>query len=140
MAMQRLLRISALAVLLTIVFFYPLMAPTPHRIDEEHFKLVRTGMTAADVEAIFGVAPGVYDRVDMLGTSDDPIIAMQNDQRAISVRILHDSKQRHWGSRHGVFFIALDEHDRVSGTNVWSGGRPLTESTWKRWWRKLWHQ
>jgi hypothetical protein len=41
--------------------FYPLLAPTPHRIDQAHFELIQNGLTRADVEAIFGVPPGQHD-------------------------------------------------------------------------------
>jgi hypothetical protein len=44
-----------------VIGFYPLLAPTPHRIDQAHFELIQDGMTKADVEAIFGVPPGRYD-------------------------------------------------------------------------------
>jgi hypothetical protein len=61
--MQRFLRISAVTALALITFLYPLGAPPRHRIDERHFKLIRPGMTEAEVEAIFGAPAGVYDWV-----------------------------------------------------------------------------
>jgi hypothetical protein len=54
-------KLLLVAILLGVVGFYPLLAPTPHRIDQEHFELIQTGMTKAEVEAIFGVPPGRYD-------------------------------------------------------------------------------
>src|SRR5262245_24683100 len=51
-----------LALLITsIVFFYPLLGPTPHRIDRAHADLIMERMTKDQVEAIFGVAAGQYD-------------------------------------------------------------------------------
>jgi hypothetical protein len=55
------LRILVLAVAVAVVFAFPLLAPTAHRIDQAHFELIQDGMTRADVEAIFGVPPGKYD-------------------------------------------------------------------------------
>src|SRR5262245_33955381 len=47
-----------------ITFFYPLLAPTQHRIDEAHAKMIVKGMTYAQVEAVFGVSPGDYDSAE----------------------------------------------------------------------------
>lgn len=38
--MRRFVRILALAMLAVVVGFYPLLAPTPHRIDQTHFELI----------------------------------------------------------------------------------------------------
>ena len=46
---------------LLVTLFYPLLAPTPHRIDEAHFKQIRIGMTLEEVASIFGAPPGKYD-------------------------------------------------------------------------------
>src|SRR5947207_1673873 len=58
---HRIRRGSLVALIAGITFFYPLLAPTPHRIDETHFSLVEKGMSRAEIEAIFGVPPGEYD-------------------------------------------------------------------------------
>jgi len=59
--MGRFSRLLLIALLAVVAGFYPLLAPTPHRIDREHFDLIQVGMTKAEVEAIFGVPPGSYD-------------------------------------------------------------------------------
>ncbi len=50
-----------LALLLMILFFYPMLAPPVHRIDADHFALIRNGMSLDEVELIFGVPAGHYD-------------------------------------------------------------------------------
>lgn len=50
-----------IASVVVVLGFYPLLAPTPHRIDQAHFELIKQGMAKADVEAIFGVPAGQYD-------------------------------------------------------------------------------
>jgi len=57
------------ALVALVAFFYPLLAPTPHRIDETHFKLIEQGMSRAQVEAIFGVPPGEYDWAEADGAA-----------------------------------------------------------------------
>jgi hypothetical protein len=59
--MRRFSRLLLLVLVAIVIGFYPLLAPTPHRIDQAHFELIQDGMTKADVEAIFGVPPGQYD-------------------------------------------------------------------------------
>jgi hypothetical protein len=59
--MHRLNRLTLLVLLVVVAFFYPVLAPTAHRIDREHFALITHGMTEADVEAILGAPAGVYD-------------------------------------------------------------------------------
>jgi hypothetical protein len=46
---------------LLVTLFYPLLAPTPHRIDEAHYEQISVGMTLADVESRFGAPAGSYD-------------------------------------------------------------------------------
>src|SRR5688572_28634593 len=58
---RRIARTALLLAVAGILFFYPLIAPPAHRIDESHLAMVRPGMTEADVEGIFGVPPGEYD-------------------------------------------------------------------------------
>jgi hypothetical protein len=59
--MRRFSRLLLLALVAIVIGFYPLLAPTPHRIDQEHFDLIQEGMMKADVEAIFGVPAGNFD-------------------------------------------------------------------------------
>src|SRR6266581_1418040 len=47
--------------LVGLLGLYPLLAPTPHRIDRAHADLIVQGMTKEQVEAIFGVPVGQYD-------------------------------------------------------------------------------
>jgi hypothetical protein len=46
---------------LLVTLFYPLLAPTPHRIDQAHYEQIGVGMTLADVESRFGAPAGAYD-------------------------------------------------------------------------------
>jgi len=48
-------RILLSLLIASITFFYPLLAPTPHRIDQAHADLITKGMPREQVEAIFGV-------------------------------------------------------------------------------------
>jgi hypothetical protein len=52
---------SVIMLLIGTLFLYPLLAPTPHRIDEAHFQLIAEGMTEAEAGAIFGAPAGAYD-------------------------------------------------------------------------------
>src|SRR5262245_63526578 len=54
-------RMLLAALIASITFFYPLLAPSPHRIDPDHFEFIVAGMTKEQVEAIFGVPAGKYD-------------------------------------------------------------------------------
>ena len=56
--MRRWNRIPLAALIVLITFLYPLLAPTPHRIDGVHADLITTGLTKDQVEAIFGVPAG----------------------------------------------------------------------------------
>src|SRR5882724_1665622 len=47
------------ALLLMILFFYPMLASPVHRIDSDHF--IRNGMSLDEVELILGVPAGHYD-------------------------------------------------------------------------------
>lgn len=46
---------------LLVTFFYPLLAPPAHRIDEAHFEQINVGMSLEDVESRFGAPAGSYD-------------------------------------------------------------------------------
>jgi hypothetical protein len=54
-------RLLLLALVIMVTVAYPLLAPTPHRIDPAHFEMIAAGMTQAEVEAILGVPAGNYD-------------------------------------------------------------------------------
>jgi succinate dehydrogenase flavin-adding protein (antitoxin of CptAB toxin-antitoxin module) len=70
------------ALIAGVTFFYPLLAPTPHRIDEAHFRQIQAGMTRAQVEAIFGAPPGEYDWAE----ADGSALAFFQSAIALSVR------------------------------------------------------
>src|SRR5437773_11169837 len=53
--------------LVGLLGLYPLLAPTPHRIDQAHADLIVQGMTKEQVEAIFGVPAGQYDWAEQDG-------------------------------------------------------------------------
>jgi hypothetical protein len=44
-----------------ILFFHPMLAPRVHRIDSDHFALIRNGISLDEVERILGVPAGRYD-------------------------------------------------------------------------------
>jgi len=68
--MKKRIRRGLLMTLVAVVaFFYPLLAPMPHRVDETHFNLIEKGMSRAQVEAIFGVPPGEYDWAESDGSA-----------------------------------------------------------------------
>ena len=59
---MRRLRLSLpVGLLLLVTFFYPMLAPTAHRIDEAHFEQISVGMTLEEVESRFGTPAGSYD-------------------------------------------------------------------------------
>jgi hypothetical protein len=149
---QRVGRIGVAVGLIAITLFLPLLAPMPHRIDKTHFQLIKPGMTEAEVEAIFGVPAGGYDwtvrdenmRIDVLTTFmpgwDEKIPA---DQPAYSGRTMFISAQhgpnprlQTWFSRHGVYYVVLDQQGRVAVTG--SGwGKTRREPPWHKWWQKI---
>ena len=59
--MRRLKRGVPVGLFLLVAFFYPLLAPTAHRIDEAHFEQISAGMTLEEVESRFGAPAGSYD-------------------------------------------------------------------------------
>lgn len=58
---RRWTRMPLITLIVLITFLYPLLAPTPHRIDQTHADFIVRGMTKQQVEAIFGVPAGSYD-------------------------------------------------------------------------------
>jgi hypothetical protein len=149
-AKGRIARILVLIATIAVLFFYPLIAPPPHRIDEAHLALIVPGMSEAEVEGIFGVPAGAYDWF----VGDEPSIwieigAFQWSGRA-QLRhavVMFDEfslapgwikpdfgYSRMWTSRHGVFFVTFDSLGRVSHTGNLGASR--RDPPWNRWWRQ----
>src|SRR5262245_10856951 len=90
-----------------------------HRIDEAHRNLIREGMTAAEVESIFGVPAGTYDWAvqDELEYRLAYYRVLRVYEQAIVTRsaqtlsakklalALRDSNTQTWTSRHGSVMI-----------------------------------
>jgi hypothetical protein len=157
--MRRLPRGALLALVVAVALLYPLLAPTPHRIDEAHFKLIAIGMTEAEVEAVFGVPSGAYDWavqgeevwLDVMTLIDwghDQGIKLNVNQPGFTAtitvpRLGNSSFGRHvrdplfkpWLSRHGAFVVSFDADGRVTGTGNW--GKTRIEPPWTKWWRKV---
>jgi hypothetical protein len=128
---QRLGRIAIAGGLITITLFLPLLAPMPHRIDEEHFRLIKEGMTEADVEAIFGAAAGSYDwAVADYSMAYDTAVAL-----IVSGASPNEVAMEDWVSRHGMFTVYFSREGRVTGTRSWD--RVRLEPPWQHWWRKF---
>jgi hypothetical protein len=147
--MRHHLRHLALALLICMAFVYPLLAPAPHRIDEKHYRLIRPGMTEAEVEAIFGVPAGAYD----WAVADAISLAILSDLE----KKLHLEAEWHarrhpeqrpaqasgrptvktWTSRHGVFGFGFDRHGKIAMTGAGAEIRVRIEYPWRRWWRQL---
>jgi hypothetical protein len=150
--MRRLSRLLLLALLVAVVGFYPLLAPTPHRIDREHFKLIEPGMTKSDVEAICGVPAGQYDwaepneyhlqvlhlsaRLDEL--RDDQRIQRHGREISFVGRLVDDGPRINetWISRHGAFVVRFDRGGQVVSKS--SGTRVRIVPPWQRWWKAIW--
>jgi hypothetical protein len=148
--MRRFSRLLLIALVAVVIGFYPLLAPTSHRIDQAHFRLIRGGMTRADVEAIFGVPPGKYDWAEADDESDARYIrylsaarlAQQErlaQQAAIEgvIAFLGSRKagvNETWVSRHGAFIVGFDQ-DRVVFTSSGQGVRMVPP--WQRWWKAI---
>jgi hypothetical protein len=141
-----------LAILVIITLFFPLLAPPRHRIDDAHFRLIKGGMTEAEVEAVFGVPAGDYDwavrnnstRFNVLalftaGARDKTLVdhpAFADQFLFVSVLNGDDARVRTWCSRHGVFHVGFDHHGRVAVTGAgWESVR--IEPPWRKWWDKI---
>lgn len=148
-AMKNRLNRGLVAILvISVTLFYPLLAPTPHRIDDAHFKLIQRGMSLAQVEAIFGAAPGDYDWADAdrdsmwriaLALDPSPHEYITRPRRPgaplpiLPHEILLPTKS--WISRNGFFEILFDEHGRVLSTyDLPHGVLPPWQRAW-RWWK-----
>jgi hypothetical protein len=136
------LRLLLVTVLLAVVGFYPLLAPTPHRIDAEHFALVSIGMRRDQVEAIFGVPPGKYDGTDL----DRPAIWQGADSASsgdimsttigYTISVDWPPPGDLWAGRNGAFAIHFDNRGRVGLNGARAAVRILPP--WQRWWDLVW--
>jgi hypothetical protein len=146
--MRRFSRLLLLALVAIVIGFYPLLAPTPHRIDQEHFDLIQEGMMKADVEAIFGVPAGNFDWAE----PDSPYLLEILYFRAASAAY-REFEQRQltevsvslpervsdtWLSRHGAFTVQFDTDNRVAGRSGTRGVRIVPP--WQRWWKAIWER
>jgi hypothetical protein len=140
----------------SVTFFYPLLAPVPHRIDEAHFKLIEKGMSVAQVEAIFGVPPGEHDcaHCDYVGMNWKTVTNLQDalqqfqDSRDDSAQTLPKAMAFSggsiqfvrmecltWSSSSGSFTICLDGDRRVTSTGSWPYMRRVPP--WSSFWEKI---
>lgn len=140
-------RLLLVVLVAAIVALYPLLAPTPHRIDQEHFRLIKGGMTIADVQAIFGASAGEYDwaEADPGGFETRFLMSVRRQGKIIQgaeladleliYAITHTRRSKTWVSRHGAFIVGFDREGRVITT---SGGSSRVVPPWKRWWKAIW--
>jgi hypothetical protein len=161
--MTRRLRILLAALIVGLVGFYPLLAPTPHRIDKAHCDRIAIGMTKDEVEAIFGVPAGQYDWAEEDGHARFLFYLQLVDAEAV-LRTRLEAKYREtsveadgddtvalgafrevrvpsqtsltWTSRHGSFMVRFDDNERVVSTNASTEVRLVPP--WKRWWTRYW--
>jgi hypothetical protein len=159
---RRIGRAAVLLATVTILFFYPFIAPPAHRIDETHFRMIKGGMTEAEVEGIFGVPAGEYDWavavvsnvwvvVEVVYFSDLSQSWGVAGQAQQQVHLFIDGGDRlpfprgswhspnhreikTWTSRHGAFQVVFDGQGRVAVTS--SLGETRIEPPWNLWWRK----
>jgi hypothetical protein len=147
-------RFLLIALLAVVIGFYPLLAPTPHRIDQAHFELIQEGMTQSEVAAIFGVPAGRYDWAE----ADYPTISLKiTHKTAINLQAIEtipvkfkpiDSTgtvfrfdalaSERWVSRHGAFTLFFNDQGRVASRSAWTSVR--IEPPWKRWWALVWRK
>lgn len=124
-----------------------LLAPRPHRIDVEHFKLIQPGMSRAEVEAIFGAPAGKYDWAEaddsavftrtVTGASFSPDgrrLVLAGTTRGFSTIRFCTGGMMDWVSRHGAFSVHFDSAGRVSWCGAWPA-RILPP--WQRWWQSV---
>jgi hypothetical protein len=153
--MRRWNRMLLAALIVLITFLYPLLAPTPHRIDPAHADLIVQGMTKEQVEAIFGAPAGDYDWAEEIGRTrlrfyltrihlsiHGEMLAMKRHadskvaSATVDVREYHPRTSLTWTSRHGSFAVWFDEFERVVSTDTWSEVRVVPP--WQRWWTRVW--
>jgi hypothetical protein len=154
-AMKRRLGRGLLVMFLAaITLFFPLLA-APHRIDQAHRELIRSGMTLAEVEAVFGVPAGEYDWAvrdtahDVIYMLDELIVAAQlqqaNEQAgkateasstALHLALGNRLHGQSWTSRHGSVRICFDDAGRVTDIGAWHNSHVVPP--WQRWWHSYW--
>jgi len=153
--MRRWKGILLAALIASIAFLYPLLAPTPHRIDPAHADLIVRGMTKEQVEAIFGVPAGRYDwaeenrdeifahyqkmisyYVEMSHLTIDENGAAERIVRHVRPAKAHWQTSMTWTSRHGSFSIRFDQDERVASTSASRQVRIVPP--WQRWWNQYW--
>jgi hypothetical protein len=144
------------AVLSIVILFYPLLAPTPHRIDSAHFARVQEGMTEAEVEAIFGVPAGAYgwavpdddsrysfqmailDALLVARLEEVRVDGGEATQRGVQfLRSVWPTTTRTWTSRSGSITIGFNDDGRICMRGSWQTTH--LEPPWQRWWQKLRH-
>jgi hypothetical protein len=158
--MKRRLSRGLLAIfVVSVTFLYPLLAPLPHRIDEQHFKLIQNGMSCAEVENILGAPPGEYDWMEFDGeafqkrklewiftlASSESNLDLTVGSRVIRkiyssnggvigvVTIVPDkSKVKQWTARFGSIEIEFSNNDKVLVGTFRRDVRLVTP--WNRWW------
>jgi hypothetical protein len=151
--MRRLSRLLLLALLVSVLGLYPLLAPPAHRIDQTHFDLIRVGMDKAEVEAIFGVPSGEYDWAepaspyiwDMLYFDRVHVayerafnlklaqaVALEWDVRFMR---LPETVRETWTSKHGAFTVLFDHDQCVISMTGERGVRIVPP--WQRWWKAI---
>jgi hypothetical protein len=78
------------------------------RINEEHFRKLKLGMTLPEVEAIFGVPPGIYHD----GPTDIVDRAVLGEFQVTSTNVQHSSN---WLGRDGRVFARFDPAGKLQG-------------------------
>lgn len=161
---KRLRWLVALA-LVGLLGLYPLLAPTPHRINQAHADLITQGMTKDQVEAIFGVPAGQYDwaeeggherfflaylrlieveashRIKLAAKPRKALVAQDDSDDEVVIGALREFRvpfqtSLTWTSRHGSFMFWFDENECVVSANSWTEVR--TVPPWQRWWKTIW--
>jgi hypothetical protein len=147
--MRRFSRLLLLALVVAVAGVYPLLAPTPHRIDQAHFDLIEPRMTVGHVEAIFGVPAGSYDWAEqhpyLIVMIDDFSHSLGLPAAAPPGQLLWDGRWigesrepvlwQTWICRHGAFTVGFDSQGEVlrkqqNGTRI--------VPPWQRWWKVIW--
>ena len=137
------LRVLVPLVTVTVVFAFPLLAPTPHRIDQAHFGLIQAGMSRADVEAIFGVPPGQYGWAEQsppaswVAIFDGTASTLWIDEKIKPFLVGWTRDVVCWVSPHGAFAINFDAQGRVRWK---SSGESRIVPPWQRWWTAVWER
>jgi hypothetical protein len=157
--MRKWSRLLIAGIVVSLLGLYPLLAPTPHRIDEAHFDQIQFGAPAGNYDwavakdpaiVLWDVSTGliineVYltrkvSSVTINRALDDatawditfaqPFQELSaNIDNLTVIRIARTS--RTWTSRHGTGTIHFDQHNRVTGKSGW--GETRLEPPWHSW-------